>query len=98
MTRDVLLAAAGAEYSIPLGALIVSVAALVYGMSRGKSGTVGEIEKAMNDRIADLLEQLASAKIDNLECARRCDDLRTENIDLMRRLVRLENGGHRGGV
>jgi flagellar basal body rod protein FlgF len=95
MVDALLLAASATNYGIPAAALIVSAAALLYGVKFGRTGTIASIESAMSDRIDDLVQQLKDAREEGRECKRRCDGLTRENVELMRRLVNLEkNGDH----
>ncbi len=91
MILNVVFAAAGTSYAIPLAALIVSAAALIYGVTRGRVSTLSSIEQAMSDRIEDLLRQLTEAKEEMRDCARRCKRLEQRNTELMARLLKLEH-------
>lgn len=87
------LVIAAADYSIPLAAFIVSAAALVYGVfGTGRFNRLSTMEQALNDRVADLTQQVNGLREENKECARRCRDLERENIELLRKVARMENG------
>lgn len=80
------------NWAIPLGALILSAAALAYSTLNFKRTGKSSFEQAMSDRITQLTAELQQVRADYLECGRRCKRLEDENYKLMRRLMRLENG------
>ncbi len=87
-------------YSIPIAALIISVATLVYsGLSIRQKSEVDQ-EGLLYERIDDLEGRLAVAETHTESCEKRCaalerkmKDLKDENFSLMRRVLRMENDG-----
>ncbi len=92
MTDAVSLIAAQSDYAIPLSAFIVSAAALVYGVFGTRQSANNSLEQAMADRITDLTNQVMLLRDENKNCAQRCRDLESQNITMLRRLAKMENG------
>ena len=91
----VALLASGSEYAIPLAALIVSIAVTVYSVfGGGRWNKLTSFEEIQAERIKDLVGQLDKLREDNKDCARRCRDLERENLLMLRKLARIENGNH----
>jgi hypothetical protein len=86
------LAAADATYAIPLAALIVSAAALVYGAMGGRRSTMTGIEASLNNRLTDLVRQVDDLRDDLKECVSQRAALERENVALMRQVMHLKNG------
>jgi hypothetical protein len=93
MANALLLALSSSDFAIPLGALILSAAALIYGVMGGRSETMTGIERALNDRITDLSHQVSELKIELRECASQRAAVERENVELMRQVFKLKNGG-----
>ncbi len=90
---NAVLAAVAGDWSIPLAAVILSAAGLGYGIfGTGRRDASSSLEQAMSDRITDLTNQVAALRDDNKECARRCRDLERENLGMLRKLAKMENG------
>jgi cell division protein FtsB len=79
-------------YAIPLAALIVSAAALVYGAIGGRRTTMTGIEASLNNRLTDLVRQVDELKEELHECTRQRASLERENIALMRQVMNLRDG------
>ena len=78
--------------TLPLAAFGVSlVTAAVTAWSHIRATHSGEIRDA-DDRIKDLEERLQSHEDQLGRCKTRVDELLDENVLLMRKVVRLENG------
>lgn len=87
-------------YSIPIAALILSAAALIYSGVGLRQKTQTDHDSGLYLRIDDLEGQVELALREQERLQRRCSDLekkiadlRTENFDLMKRLLKAENGG-----
>ncbi len=89
---NVLLAAAQSDYAVPLAAFIVSAAALIYGVFGTRQSASSSLEQAMADRITDLTNQVMLLREENKDCARRTAMLERENLNMLRKLAKMENG------
>ena len=85
--------AATSPYVVPLGALVVSVAALLYGVIGSKQKAENDLMAHLYDRIADLEKQAESCSNRCKDLERRLSDMSRENFSLMRRLLKLESEG-----
>ena len=88
---NVLIALAGVAVTLALG--------MISQRRLARTDYVKDMETALKERIALLKDDLSNEKAARAECIHKvaaCElqmnQLRSENIDLMRRLVRLENG------
>lgn len=81
---------------VALGGLLVSVGAVTWGVVTGRRSNLSSLESILNGRIHDLTEQLRMLKDELKECNRRGGQLERENIRLMRRIIKLENGHDEG--
>lgn len=87
------LLASSTDYTLPLAVLILSAVSLAYGIfGSGRWNRMSTFEQAQSDRIEDLVRQVEKLREDNKDCARRCRDLEQENITMLRKLARMENG------
>lgn len=83
-------------WAVPLGALIVSLATLVFSSislrQRATEAHVDAVERGIRDELAAVRAQLKGCEEDRLRYLGDLKSLRDENLDLMRKLV-LANGG-----
>lgn len=95
MTADVFVLAVSSDYAIPLAAFIVSAVGFAYGVwGSGRWSRMSGLEEAMAHRIDDLTGQIKELREQNRDCARRCRDLESENLAMLRKLAKMENGSH----
>ena len=91
------------SWAVPLGALVVSVGALLYATLTGRQkadlSTLERSERVTEAKIASLETEVARCHDERDGLRVECDGLRRdiralrdENIDLMKRVLRLENG------
>ena len=92
MTGSSLVISDATVYAVPLAALIVSVAALVYGAMGGRRSTMSSIETSLNNRLTDLVRQVDELKEELHDCTKQRAALERENIALMRQVMNLKNG------
>ena len=85
-------------YAVPLGALIVSLATLIFtGLTlRGKAqeAHVQTVEQQLTLRVSDLSREVEECKKARDRFEQQIGVLRDENLTLLQKLVKLENGGH----
>ena len=83
-------------WAVPLGALIVSLATLVFTSvnvrQRATEAHVDAVERGIREELTAVKQKLAGCEEDRLRYLGDLKSLRDENLDLMRKLVRA-NGG-----
>jgi cell division protein FtsB len=85
MGNGIALLVGASDYAIPLGALILSAAALAF-------TALGMRSKASGTYVSDLERRVKECEDGRAQLKRRLGELEDENINLMRRVMKLENG------
>ena len=93
MVLDLLLADFG-TYALPGAALIVSMVAVALSAYMGSRSTSGS---AQANRLSDLKDQVDELEEQLKECARDRHRLERQNLSLMQRILKLENGNGDAG-
>jgi hypothetical protein len=77
---------------IPVAALIFSAASITYSAIGLRQRTKVDYSSAQTARVDELQREVEQLRRDHERDVQRITELRETNVELMRRLVRLENG------